>query len=541
MENFYPKTIKILNMKKHYLLISFISMAIFSQAQRPQDALMFTSNNIISGSARNQAIGGALTSLGGDITANHINPAGIGLYRTKEIVFTPGWNFLKNKYSFRETAGEKYKEGGFNYGASGVIIGHSNRPYQNSSSSAFSITINQIANYNNTVKYKGFNNVSSFSEQYLEELFKARATIDQADNNYIFGSSLAFRSFLVDTVSNLSGQVVGYRSLVPVKINGSGGVNQSNNIESTGGAHEIALGFATNFKDKLYLGASLGVPIYYRTMEQTYREEDASTNANNDFSYFEYKESYKTIGGGINAKLGLIYKPQEKVRLGLAIHTPTVGSFNDKISSSLEANTEGYIKRVYPGLNLTPTQKTTSESLKGTNSNAGNYNYDLTTPWKVLISGSYVFNEVKDVRKQRAFVTADIEYVGNRSMRYSAQENASQDDFDYYNELNGINKTRYKGALNAKLGGELKFNTIMVRGGFAYYGSPYKVKELKASRMLLSGGLGYRHKGMFLDVTYVHSMKKDTHQPYVLTDKPNTYSTGKNTQGNVVATIGFKI
>ena len=82
----------------------------------------------------------------------------------------------------------------------------------------------------------------------------------------------------------------------------------------------------------------------------------------------------------------------------------------------------------------------------------------------------------------------------------------------------------------------------MVRAGAAYYGNPYKnlIGE-KGNRFLLSGGLGYRHKGMFIDVTYVHNMTKDVHVPYRLDSAPNVMANIKNTTGNAILTLGFKI
>ena len=90
------------------------------------------------------------------------------------------------------------------------------------------------------------------------------------------------------------------------------------------------------------------------------------------------------------------------------------------------------------------------------------------------------------------------------------------------------------------MGGELKFNVIMGRLGFSYYGNPYKDGAYKASRMLLSGGLGYRNKGVFVDLTYVHCITKDVSFPYRLEDRANTYATLKQQRGNIVATVGFK-
>jgi hypothetical protein len=164
----------------------------------------------------------------------------------------------------------------------------------------------------------------------------------------------------------------------------------------------------------------------------------------------------------------------------------------------------------------------------------------MSTPMKVMVSGSYVFNEVKDVRRQKAFVTADLEYVPHQGTRYDITEGGTQDDKNYYNNLNDVISQRYKGVLNARVGGEVKFTTIYARGGLAYYGNPYKDATLKNDRMLLSGGLGYRNHGIFIDLTYIYTMKKDTNIPYYLEDKANTFAAGKNNVGNVMLTFGVK-
>ena len=82
----------------------------------------------------------------------------------------------------------------------------------------------------------------------------------------------------------------------------------------------------------------------------------------------------------------------------------------------------------------------------------------------------------------------------------------------------------------------------MARLGFAYYGSPYQDKTLKANKMNLSGGLGYRHKGIFADITYVHRMNKDVNFPYrVNAPRANTFANLKDNGGTVLLTLGFKI
>ena len=56
-------------------------------AQSAVEALMLTDNDLI-GTARFVGMGGAFTSLGGDISSLSQNPAGIGIYRTNEVATT---------------------------------------------------------------------------------------------------------------------------------------------------------------------------------------------------------------------------------------------------------------------------------------------------------------------------------------------------------------------------------------------------------------------------------------------------------------------
>ena len=508
---------------KHYLSLLFSFIAFTSFSQTPDDALRtawFTQN----GTARNMATAGVMGSLGGDITANHINPAGLGLFKTNELVLSPGFALNNNKFNYRGTDTATNKNN-FNYGTSGIILSSSNNNMNRKwTSSAFAISVNQMANYNNHIQFKGFNNFSSFSEQYLEELIKDRADTNAALNNYIFGSSLAFRTFLIDTIRGAGGAVTGYQSLVPI----STGVNQMYDAATSGGYHEIALGLAGNLEDKMYVGGSITIPIINYQRELIYSETDATNSLNNEFKSFEYKESFSSKGLGIGAKLGVIYKPQEFWRIGFAFHTPQLMGFTDKISSSIKANTETYAG----------TRSESSNALN--NGNPGERKYNMVTPWRAIVSASYVFREISDTRKQRAFISADLEYVNYPGARFSSSDKANTALENYYQIVNDGIKNTYKGNINFKLGGELKLHTIMFRLGGAYYGSPYADESLKANRMLATGGLGYRDHGIFIDLTYGHTFVNDAQFAYRLNDKPNTFAEQTGSRGNIVLTFGFK-
>ncbi len=512
---------------KRYLLLITILFSINVVAQIPEDALKF-SFYPQNGTARNLAIGGAMGSLGGDITATFVNPAGLGNFRTNEFVFTPGFFLNNNKSNFRENNFNNNKNS-FGIGPIGFIWGEANR-YDPTTSQAFSIAVNRTANFNNTIQYKGYNNYSSVAEQWAEEISKSGKSIDDilADPNYAYGASPALYSYLVDTF-RVNGNLQ-IKALPEFLLENGKSLYQEKTIATTGGITEIAIGYAYNKKDKLLIGGSFGIPIVNYTNTTTFRETDTSSNITNNFGYLNYVDNYSTTGAGINIKLGVIYKPKEFIRLGFAVHTPTyMFNLKDKRNSILETNTEDY-----NGL-------ATVSSNTFTKGQPGESKYTMLTPWKLMVSGSYVFREIEDVRKQKGFITADIEYLNYGGAGfYSANENPDQSEKDYFKSLNKVISNEYKGNFNFRVGGEVKFNIIMARLGFAYYTNPYKDAALKANKLLLSGGLGYRHHGFFIDLTYVHSFNKDVDFAYRLQDKNNSFASINNQRGNIVATVGFK-
>jgi hypothetical protein len=68
---------------KHIIFIMTILLsALYSFSQEPADALRY-SWYIQQGTARQQAIGGAMGSLGGEISSSFVNPAGLGFYKNR--------------------------------------------------------------------------------------------------------------------------------------------------------------------------------------------------------------------------------------------------------------------------------------------------------------------------------------------------------------------------------------------------------------------------------------------------------------------------
>ena len=87
-------------MKKLNILSILLIMGVNSFSQTVNDMVRYaiTTNT---GSARTSAMGGAFGALGGDMSAFHANPAGIGVFRKSEVSITPYLNIANTSSDSR--------------------------------------------------------------------------------------------------------------------------------------------------------------------------------------------------------------------------------------------------------------------------------------------------------------------------------------------------------------------------------------------------------------------------------------------------------
>jgi long-subunit fatty acid transport protein len=509
--------------KLYIVIILFSSTSAIGQV--PEEALRL-SWTPQTGTARNQAIGGAMASLGGDATATLVNPAGLAFFKTSDFVITPSIQFGKVPSNFRGTVYNGMNNNTFQLGTSGFVFGGFGYKAKNS----FAITVTQVADFTNSVVYRGLNDYSSFAEPLADEFAASGLTIDEALNSNAISltTKMALYTYLVDTATISGNKQVIARSESPSSL------FQEHNTQTNGGITEISFAMGHELNKKWMLGVTIGVPIITLDRNTHYRETDATGDADNDFNFMAYRENYKLRGAGINFKAGLIYRPREYFRLGLALHSPNIFMLKESFDAGLAADLEQLFS---PGSGY---DSVASSTLTG--GPLADSRYSFYTPGKIILSGSYVFREVENISRQKGFITADIEYVQYKWNHFGPNGDVTEETKAPYEPYNDAIDALYKGTFNFRIGGELKFKIVMARLGFAYYGNPYKDKELKARKMNLSGGLGYRNKGIFVDLTYVHRLNKNVDFPYrVNAPRANTFANLKDNGGTVLLTLGCKI
>jgi len=229
------------------------------------------------------------------------------------------------------------------------------------------------------------NDYSSFAEPLADEFGSSNLTIDQAllySSSISLPTRMALYTYLVDTA-----RVNGNLQVIARSENPSSR-KQENLVESSGGITEINFGWGSEVSKKFMAGISLGVSLIKQERRTYYREEDATGNTNNDFKFLAYDERFTLKGYGLNLRGGLIYRPKEYIRIGLAVHSPTWMPLKETVRSGFAADLDNFFGagNGYDSVGMS--------TITGGSENIEN-KYTLNSPMKIMISGSYVSEKWK--------------------------------------------------------------------------------------------------------------------------------------------------
>jgi hypothetical protein len=474
-------------------------------AQGISDAVRYT-NVDLGGTARIIGVGGAFGAMGGDFSSLGINPAGIAGYNKGEFIFSPAVNAYKNEAYLRSDKLSKTEKSGSRFSLDNLAFISSSSPMaSNWLTSNFAIGFNKIASFNNKFDYAG-NTPGSITQRFAE-LANGR-TLDQLDN---FEAGLAWDT---GAIFDFDGD-----NFYETDFDGNQApVMKAQEIIQSGSISELALGWAGNFDNKFNIGVSMGIPFISYEEEKYYSESDPNNNIP-VFEELRYAEYVETSATGINFKIGTILKATERVRLGVAIHTPTWYFLTDDYLTQLNYSyNDGTYKEF--------------ESL----SPDGNFKYKFNTPWKLIGSVGTIFN----LGNIQGFADIDVEYIDyrNGSFNFSAYSNSIEEK-EYTKEVNAELENELDKALIIRMGTELVLADYWrVRGGYTISPSPF---YNDGNNNAISGGFGYRGDGFFFDMGIRFGENSQGFVPYRLLDQTQEQVVNVDQKTTkVIATFGFK-
>jgi len=480
-------------MKKISVVIFIILFGGAIYAQNQVDALRY-SQIYFGGTARSLALAGAFGAAGADFSTVSSNPAGLGLYKSSEIMFSPAFYSGKTKSTYNGKIAEDQK---FNVNVSNLGMVFNFDLDKNEENKApgwknaqFAFGVNRLNNFNNRMALQGPSNNSSILNMFVDQ-----ANGTESGGLDRFGSALAFDTWLIDT---LNGGPTDYYSVLP-----NGGVLQRKLVTTTGGINEMNISMGANYDDRIYLGGTIGFPfVRYTEQSQYYEIDDADSITG--FKSMTYSEDLTTTGNGFNFKFGVIYRINDFVRIGASLHTPTFFTLRDSFSKKMKSefdNGKDY----------------------SANSPIGAFDYELTTPMRATGNISFIIGKL-------GMINADYEFIDYSDARLRSKS------YKYFDENEEI-RMNYASTGNIRIGGELMLSPFSIRGGYALYGSPYKSNLNDGKKSFATFGLGVRENGYFFDIAYIYSFSKEDYYLYAGVPKAATNDFSAH---NIVLTLGFK-
>jgi hypothetical protein len=483
--------------------LCLLSLTVISQ--NDIDAIRY-SQTFFGGSSRSKAMAGSFGALGADGSCMAINPAGIGLYKKGDINISVGLKFNSVSANHNNTVTKDFKASLPFDGL--TLVGAWDSKTNVESHHAVGLSCNQISNYNSLTSISGSSNNKSITQDILATA--GNSSIKNLDATF---AGLAYEVYLIDTIN------AKYYSLVNTKYN----VTQAKTIETSGRNNEWCFNYAYGFKDKLYLGATLGVPNVNYNYSSVYSEtddKDSIRKGNYDypvwyypsdkvggFKELRYVESFKTTGTGYNLKLGVIYRASEFIRLGASFNSPTVYNLTDTYSYDMKASyDEG--------------GSYTTEDPKRP---IGKYNYKIITPMKFTGSIAFLYNKIGAI---------NIDYdIINYKQAYLQNTGAS-----VFTGVNQTIKNKYDQTSNLRIGAEANIKPVYVRLGYAMYGSPFgQTFSGNQVTSFFTGGIGVRNKKTYLDVSFTRKISQEDYYMY------NSNYVDKTVLSNFGTTIGVTV
>lgn len=460
-----------MKMKKILAIAAFLAAAAGAGAQNMYDAITYSENNYF-GTARSMALGNAVTALGGDLGSIGINPAGAAVAGYGQFTITPGLSISSVSSSYSPEGEQRY---GAASGLSntrltlpnlGLSMNYKTGRARGVKAVTFSVLSNQTNDYNFAAEGFGVNEhtskIAEFADAaygYSESLLSRYSSFQDTDINWdiltayqggMFGPYGwdALYAGVTETISD-----DGDYHYVP------GALSQTSALTKRGTKNDLILNLAFNVSDRVYFGFNVGLP----TARYHYSESFYESAVNPDLfpimyddeggtytTYFlrgTYNYKYNADVDGIYAKVGIIVRPADGLRIGASFQTPT--------SYTISETWQNYASTTFDDPYYDDNET----------SPAGEYSYSLRSPYRASFGLAYAFGK-------QGLVSVDYELADYSVMRFSNihRERLDSDEFIVENMTN----KNFAGLAHAlRLGAEWKLTPeVALRAGYSLSTSP---------------------------------------------------------------------
>ena len=429
-----------------YIILTFL-LTFYSKAQTSQDAFNLSTSGIF-GSARYTSMGGAFSSLGGDLSSISDNPSGAAVFLFSEMGISFETNF-NNSISNGDNRNLPVKGYFSDLNQFGVIFSLKNSEDGPFNRLNFGFNIQKVQEFKNNINSISTRNIGL--DQFflnnaqgvpLDDLMtRDNETIDELydflGNNYGYSTQqafLGFNGYIIDPVSNEENNI-NYVSAAKYNT-----LDHDFYIDRAGDHKKYTFTVATQYENSFYLGFNINShQVYYHEISDLY-ESNYSFDSN--INLIQFNNDVLTQGSGFSAQLGIIAKIKNNFRLGFNYQSPTWLNLTEEsmqfiITDHLNSPQENLIRDV-----VAPQILNISK-------------YKLSTPGKTSISGSFII-------ESKGLISAEFSSKDYGNINFITSQNA------YLRSLNQELASNYKSASMYRFGGELRQKQLSYRVGYYY-------------------------------------------------------------------------
>ncbi|NPA33993.1 MAG: hypothetical protein GXO48_03570 [Chlorobi bacterium] len=449
-------------------------------AQTAMDALKMSRWHLWS-TARGTAVGSSMGAVGADASVMLSNPAGLGLYKRGDFMFTP---MIQGTFASTNYLNEVGKSSRYSFGIANVAIidEGDNSYYKGEPKEEGWLFVNwalggqRLADFNQRIVFSGTNSFNSMLDAFVVRMNGRKP--QSADPFY---EGLAYHARLLRPINADSTEYMHVAQGIPVF--------QRGELTERGSIFEGFLAVAGNYSNKVYIGGSVDVSTLNYKRSFLFEELDINDLAT-DFEKFTLSRNISTKGYGIGGRFGILYWLPIPVRIGFAMHSPRFYNLTDNYGSVIESVLD------------------TSGSFR-VESEQGKFNYKFVSPWRVTANMGIIFKRI-------GFISLDYAFVDYSTMYFDFGNGSGPAALE--SSVNTIIASRYGPSHELRGGLELKLAPwFMFRLGGGIATTPYSPSVgIDEPTVFFSGGIGVREKEFYLDFALSHVKWTEQFVPYTI-------------------------
>jgi hypothetical protein len=500
------------------VILMFFCTGVFAQGF-VENALLF-SRTKPGGSARIQAMGGSQIALGGDFSSGLSNPAGLGMYNRSEFTFSPGLSFYTTDSNHNGTSESDSKP---MLTIPGISFVSHFTPKNENFRGSLGVSLTRINDFNKTFRYNGEDSNTSIIDFFLED---ANAFgLETGD----IRTALAYDNYLIDDATAVGGNEGEYFSEMEINPDDPTDIRRlrrQGNVDVKGRQNQWSIGYGGNYKDKFYFGVNIGLTNLRYRFESNYSESDYFFDLDPTFvalNSMSVQETIEIDGSGVNATLGMIFRPVNFFQVGVSLLTPTFYNLTYTHYSRVSSEWDNFD---YLG---------SGEILRSLTSEYNEpiiYEYNLTTPMKLNTGAAFIVGKY-------GIITGDLEFINPSKAKYSStipndSYEVENDDIKYFAKNRMI--------VNYRFGVEGRYDIFRLRAGYNFQQNPYVMGSGRGQTNIetktLSVGAGVRLKTFFVDFALLSTKGNSSYSEYAMLDNTGPVVDQKNKITSGMLTLG---